>query len=283
MAGTLLIGYDVESPEPEITRTFLRKAVTLHEAMEVPATLFVVGRTLEANQDAFRAVAGHPLFDLQQHTYSHVLLKTVCMEHDDKVELHRGGTLEQIREEVRRASRLLREALGVECIGLCGPYNYYRGLSDRPDILAILHEEGIRFTRTYGRNEKDYQPVSFAVQPFWYESQGFPDMLEIPLQGWQDVYLRGQLGWENVEPYLEHLRRDCEEVARRGAVWSYGTHDWSSLRGDPEMRIIRELVVQAKTREMVILSHRTYFERCASAQEWTNRNPISPRLSRLQG
>ena len=260
--GTLLIGYDVEHADRQITGQFLRTVVGAHDTLGVPATLFVVGRTLEANREQFRSMAQHPLFDIQQHTYSHTLLKTVCMEKPNGAfELYRGGTLRKIRSEVQRASALLRDELGIACVGLCGPYGYYRGLMDRPDILEILHSAGIRFARTYARNERDAQPVSFDVQPFWYDVQGFPDMLEIPLAGWQDVYLRWMYGWTDVDSYIGQLKRDCAEAARRRAVWSFCTHDWSSIREDSGLRAVRELVSEARALDVEILSHRAYYER----------------------
>ena len=91
-----------------------------------------------------------------------------------------GGSLKVIRKEVKMANNSLKKYLDVTCQGIRGPYGYYRGLSDRPHILLILHEEGIRFTSTYLRNEDDWQPVPLEAQPFWYGLQGFPDMLEIP-------------------------------------------------------------------------------------------------------
>jgi peptidoglycan/xylan/chitin deacetylase (PgdA/CDA1 family) len=260
--STLLIGYDVESPQPDVTQRFLRAALSLHTDLDVPATFFLVGRTVVANVDSLRPFAAHPLFDLQQHTYAHTRLKTVCMEKPDgSVELYEGGSLQKIRSDVRRASQVLQDELGVAPIGLCGPYCYYRGLMDRPDILKVLHSAGIRFTRTYGRNEKDFQPVSFAVQPFWYDAQGFGDVLEIPLNGWQDVYLRWQYGWEDVDSYIAQLKRDCAEAAQRGAVWSFCTHDWSSIREDEGLRAVRELVGEARSLGMEIMTHRAYYER----------------------
>src|SRR5687767_11689297 len=158
-AGTFLIGYDVEAGNPDVTRRFLRRVVEIHEGTGVPATFFLCGRTIERNLEELRPLAEHPLFDFQQHTYNHVLLKTVCIEDPQEgMRLYRGGTLEQIREEVSSTNALLREEYGVACEGLTGPYAYYRGLMDRPDILEILWDEGIRFTRTWGRNEKDWQP-----------------------------------------------------------------------------------------------------------------------------
>ena len=74
--GTMLIGYDVEAHGAEdVTPRFLDQARALHHRLGVPATLFVVGQTLEQWVSAFQSIAADPLFDLQQHTYSHQLLK----------------------------------------------------------------------------------------------------------------------------------------------------------------------------------------------------------------
>ncbi|HET7768430.1 MAG TPA: hypothetical protein VFN74_06605 [Chloroflexota bacterium] len=84
------------------------------------------GRTIERNRDELRPLAEHPLFDFQQHTYNHVLLKTVCIEDPQEgMRLFRGGTLEQIREEVSRTTAPLRKAveLGME---RCTYADYYR-------------------------------------------------------------------------------------------------------------------------------------------------------------
>lgn len=259
--ATFLIGYDVEHQDPAVTRTFLERAVDVHTRLQAPATFFVVGRTLEANKDAFRAIAGDPLFDIQQHTYSHVLLKTVCQENEQGIRLFPGATLEQIREEVQRTNALLAETLGVSCRGLTGPYNYYRGLMDRPDILDILWDCGIRYLRTYGRDAHDWQPVPFDVQPFWYSAQGFPGMLEMGITGWQDCILREQLGWSNLDGYLAAVMPDLDQIARRDLVWSYVQHDWSSIREDPSMRLTGDLLRAVQDRGVEIVHYGTYYER----------------------
>ena len=174
MPGIMLVGYDVEEPDPATTQHFLTQACRLHDDLGFPATLFVVGRTLQHSVPAFREIAQDPLFNLQQHTYSHKLLKTVCIDDGKSVRIVRGETLETIRDEVRRTNTLLAELLGITCTGITGPWCYYRGLRDRPDILELLWEEGIRFTRTDGRNAQDWHPVALDLQPYWYEAQGFP-------------------------------------------------------------------------------------------------------------
>src|SRR3954470_15248926 len=106
--GTMLIGYDVEwRGEGDVTPWFLDQARSLHNRLGVPATLFLVGQTLERWVPQFQAIAGDPLFDIQQHTYSHRLLKTVYIEDGRSVRVERGVTVEVTREEVRKTSALL--------------------------------------------------------------------------------------------------------------------------------------------------------------------------------
>jgi len=256
--STLLIGYDVESMgKPEVVREFLTKAEEVHR--EHPCTFFLVGQVIEENARELERLAGNPSFDFQQHTYSHKLLKTVCMERDGEITVYPGMPFAEIEDEVGRTCELLMRHFGKECLGITGPWAYYRGLSDRPDILEVLHRLGIRFTRTWGRDEHDFQPVAFEVQPFRYAPQGFGDMLEVPIHGWQDVYWRDINGWENVEGYAEYLLECLDYAAGRGLVWSHGTHDWSSVRNDPEMSLIRTILSAADRRNVAIKSYSQYY------------------------
>jgi peptidoglycan/xylan/chitin deacetylase (PgdA/CDA1 family) len=203
--ATLLYGYDVECGEPEITQAFIKQAIKVHESLEAPCTFFVTGQTLEKNVEALKAAAARPdLFNIESHTYSHMLLKTVCQDVDGEISIFRGGSIDALRTEIQRSVELTRELLGIEVKGLCGPYCYYRGLSDRPDILDVAHEFGIRFTRTWGRNEKDWQPTELSLQPFWYAPQGFGDVMEFPVHGWQDCIWRDINGWANTEAFVEY-------------------------------------------------------------------------------
>ena len=261
--GTMLIGYDVEAVwEKETTGRFLREARRLHHELQIPATLFVVGQTLERWLPAFREIAADPLFDLQQHTYSHQLLKTVYIDNGTSIRVVRGVGLKEISREVRKTSRLLRRRLGVGCIGLTGPWCYYRGLRDRPDILQVLWEEGIRFTRTDGRNEKDWHPVPIDLQPYWYDRLGFPQMLEVPIHGWHDCVLREEvLGWDDLHGYVEAVKPYVDRAADEQKVFSYLQHDGSSIRGDPRMQATEALLRYAQDRGLQFMSYRAFYER----------------------
>ena len=160
----------------EVTFQFLSQMRCVHEELSAPCTLFICGRLLEEPHilKALQGLAGSELFDLQQHTYSHQRLKTVVEDDGKQITVFKGVSLEKIREEVEYTNRIFEEKLRISCSGICGPYGYYRGLMDRPDILEILHQAGIRFTRTYSRNENDYNPLSIIYNLLRMSRKDFP-------------------------------------------------------------------------------------------------------------
>ena len=226
-AATLLIGYDVEACAigeglaclgahgmgEAIDRTSTAKALDIirrnHEEHAVPATLFVCGRTLVHNVEALEPFVDHPLFDIQQHTYSHTLLK------DDH---WKGGTFlasppVAIDQEVRQTSEALHRLLGVECIGLRTPHGYHLGLTDRPEMLEVLAELRHPFRVVVGaqrRRASTRHPLS--VQPFWYGEQGYPDLLEIPFQHWLDGTWFEEYGIDRGAEFAGVLEAAIDEI-----------------------------------------------------------------------
>lgn len=170
-----------------------------------------------------------------------------------------GANLEVIREEVRKANNALKEYLDVTCLGIRGPYGYYRGLSDRPDILKILHEEGIRFTSTYLRNQDDWQPVPIDVQPFWYKLQGFPDILEIPGQGWADCIWRDINGWRNRKEYKQYLKSTLDAFSRRKLTWGTVFHDWAIIKENPTADTMSEFIQYAKEKGLTMSNYAKFY------------------------
>ena len=242
MRGTILFGIDVESASDD-TLAFVEHAGALFKELNVPATWFVTGGTLEKYPDVFRKVDGEGLIDLQGHTYSHLLLKTVLMQLPDGVTAHGsigwhmvpGASPQEIDQDLARCQQVFRNVLGREATALTTPWAYYRGLGDRPDLLKIVHSHGFRALRSFGRNERDCQPVPLQWQPFFYKPQGFPDVLECLIHDYQDDFY-----WEMFAPeedgknYADHLRKVADRVAAENLTWSLCSHDhhWN----DPESR-----------------------------------------------
>ena len=262
--ATFLLGYDVEHNAPAVTRHFLATARRVHEDLNAPCSLFIVGRTLRQSPDAFRALLDHPLFDLQQHTETHLLLKTVYQENADGVQVFRGGSPEEVRADVAAAQATFAEFLGFRPIGLTGPYNYYRGLCDRPDLVQIVYDEGIRFLRTWGRDAHDWQPVPYFA-PFPLTALGFPDVWEFGVHGWQDVLRRRELGWENLDGYFARMCDDIDRVVAADGVFSYCQHDWTSTRDDPDMTLTRRILQYAHDRGMRIAAYAPLYAELSSA------------------
>lgn len=272
--ATLLIGYDVEVQDPkgEETRSFLKIAPQIHLDLNAPCTFFACGKTLENNAREFQEVRDKygDLIDFQQHTYSHRLLKTNVQQHEDgRITIARGGSSEQIEEEVSKTSNLLKNLLGVNCLGLTAPTGCYMGLMDRPDILEVLHRLGIRFTRTYHLHKEDFlhwklSTMPFEIQPFWYEPQGFPDILEFPLQGYIDCVWKDIHGYNKTEEYLNLVKTGIDYIVEKDLSWSYAQHDWSSIKGDPKMAVTRATIEYALKKGVKIISYLDYYKEMES-------------------
>lgn len=264
--ATLLFGYDVETCS-ENTLGFLDGARSLHRQYGVPWTIYLTGQTVENYSVEIRGIAADPLLTIGQHTYSHMLLKSVYMTPGDGKPLHGrngnffagGGSIDEIRQEIATTQELIRDRLGVECRGLTGPWGYYRGLVDRPDILQILQDNGILWIRTNARDHRDCQPVPFSEQPFFYADQGFAEILELGVQGYQDEFY-----WERFDDrshgdtYLDYLDWAIRETARTQCVWNVCAHDHATATGDAfrstKGKWLEHLIVRAEELGVRIMS-----------------------------
>lgn len=258
--GVLLIGYDVEASGLDDTAEFLRKVTAIHRAARAPATFFPTGWTLEQAAPLFRAIDADPLFEVESHTYTHERLKPLVERSPAGVRFLPAAEPAAIVRSLERSVGVMRKVLGRGPRGLTIPYGAYRGLADRPDLLALLDRVGFVFVRSYAREANDWQPVDLEVQPHWYAPQGFPRLLEIPIQGWQDVLWRENHGWDDVAGYRRVLDQELERVASENRVWSYCAHDWSSLRGDPELGLIRHVLARAADLDVALATHAQLYD-----------------------
>lgn len=279
MPGTMLIGYDVEripgrvpgekwvgQPVPEnATDLFLDRVLKIHREVGVPATIFILGCKVERHLAQLEACLASGLFEIAQHTHEHFPLKTVLEESPDNVYLP-GLSFDRIEEQLARPVELLRKHLGVHCRGITAPYSYYRGLGDRPDILQLVARHGMSYVRSYGRNSHDYFPLGWEVQPFRYARQGFPDLLEIPMQGWIDAQWRRAHGWQNWSVYHKYLKTQVDRVAVGGWCWSHCQHDWTSVFYDEQLAWTQKLLEYAAKR-LTLLTHYGYYQQSAKEEK----------------
>jgi peptidoglycan/xylan/chitin deacetylase (PgdA/CDA1 family) len=279
--ATLLIGYDTESAavgeglarfigpdvpqyryalDPESTRRGLEILSRVHADLEAPATLFLCGRTiLHALEPVERAVATG-LFDVQQHTYSHLVFRDVRYSAGGEAEAVIPETPHvALREELAFTSDLIRRYLGRECVGLRTPFGYYRGLRDRPDLLELVAETGHRYVSSWGRNEENGNPTPW-VQPFAYAEEGFPELLEIPFQFWLDGIWFDRNGYYDGAGFRAALEGAIDHVAEHDLVFATAFHDWVAVAADEEgTGWVRGLLTRARARGVEIMSYTDYW------------------------
>ena len=283
--AAILIGYDVESAavgeglarflspqtpqylyalEPESARQGLKVIRRVHSELEAPATLFTCGRTLLHALEPLHDAEATGLLDVQQHTYSHVVFRDVVFTAEGG-----SGTLTLpesapvvLREELGITSELVRKYFGHDCVGLRTPFGYYRGLRDRPDLLGVIADAGLRYVTSWGRNEQNGNPSPFDVQPFAYEHEGFPALLEIPFQFWLDAIWFDAHGWGNGAGFRRALEAAVDEVAERDLVFGTCFHDWAVVAADEERTgWIRGALERARERGVETLSYTDYWRR----------------------
>jgi peptidoglycan/xylan/chitin deacetylase (PgdA/CDA1 family) len=286
--GTILIGYDTEtgavgealsrmpeSPnyashrlalEPDTCAKALALLTRIHDEEGVPATIFICGRTLLHSLDAVREANATGIFDVQQHTFSHVAFRDIEYAPRPGI-LARipASPIEALREEVAWTSTLVERYLGHPVVGIRTPFGYYRGLRERPDLLEVLRVAGIRYVTSWGRNEQNGNPTPW-VQPFAYAEEGYPDILEIPFQHWLDVVWFDTYGFDSGAGLLQSLRGAVDEVADGDLVYGACFHDWVALASDEEhVGWLRGFLQYARERGVEVTTYTEYWRRSTGA------------------
>ena len=137
------------------------------------------------------------LFDVQQHTFSHVPFKDIVYSPEPGL----VGTIpaappEALLEELAFTSRLIREHVGGDVRRpahavrlLPRPARPARPARDRP------RRPGSATSHRGAATRRTRNPTPW-VQPFAYAEEGYPDILELPFQFWLDVVWFDQHGYD---------------------------------------------------------------------------------------
>ncbi|MBN2326454.1 MAG: polysaccharide deacetylase family protein [Candidatus Omnitrophica bacterium] len=244
-----IAAYDTESPT---CLKACRKIVEAHKKHAMPATFFVVGKTLEANASEYRSLLDDPLFEIASHTYSHRMLRDhpFC-----------GGaiSLEEKRVEIFKGKEAVERVFERPCLGVRSGCGFDDGLRGAKDVLALVEESGMHYVSTllWG---PDYSLPALLTEPFSYKEDGFPDVWELPGHGWHENILKNHNRWGSrrvtlwpplmpeaipagfVEApedefavnrvFLDRAKADRKTFA--SLIW----HPWSLHQFDPEMRML---------------------------------------------
>jgi hypothetical protein len=183
-ATRYIAAYDTESPG---CLAACRRIVAVHQRLQVPATFFITGKTLEVNAKEYRELLADPLFEVASHTWSHKLLR-------DNALCGRAVSAAEKKEEIFRSKELIESVFERPCVGLRPAVGFDNAFKGAADVLALVREAGYRYVSSllWG---PDCSMPALIEEPFHYGADGFADVWELPGHGWHENLLKNHNRW----------------------------------------------------------------------------------------
>lgn len=244
-----IAAYDTESPA---CLAACRKIVAVHKKLEMPATFFITGKTLEANIKEYRELFTDPLFEVASHTWSHKLLR-------DNALCGPAVSPDEKWEEIFKAKALIERVFERTCVGLRPAVGFDNAFRGAVDVLTLVREAGFQYVSSllWG---PDCSMPALIEEPFHYGADGFADLWELPSHGWHENLLKDHNRWgarrltlwpspmpEGIPTKFVKTPNDEFEVNRVflekaletgkphiSLIW----HPWSLHAFDPEMKML---------------------------------------------
>ena len=251
----MLIRYDAESRQPEEIRGVFEKMVSVHRKEGIPASFFCMGAAVEMRESQFQSffdeVKDDPLFDIQDHSYSHVGLG---YDH--------GRSVNELRADFDRSFDVHERMRGERPIGVSmagtgsrdgkrlAGFDATEKTRAELDMLAGL---GIRMINTF------HSGVDGSKHFVSYRDLGHPEMMGFPSGYGDNGWLRGrQFG----DP-REYILSQIKERAARGEHIPLMFHDdtvWIDV-DDKELDIVRLVADAGRNAGFELVTHRECYRR----------------------
>lgn len=183
-ATRYIAAYDTESAA---CLAACRKIVEMHKRHAMPATFFILGKTLEADAEAYKNLLQDPLFEVASHTYSHRMLR-------DNPFCGAGINAEQLHEEIFKGKESVERVFEKPCLGIRSGCGFDNGLKGAKNVLALVQEAGLKYVSTWLWGP-DYSLPALLTDPFPYREDGFADIWELPGHGWHENLLKDHNHW----------------------------------------------------------------------------------------
>ncbi len=237
-----------------------RRIVEVHKRLEMPATFFITGRTLEASAREYKELLSNPLFEVASHTWSHKLLR-------DNALCGPAASAEEKREEIFKGKELIERVFERPCVGLRPAVGFDNALNGAGDVLKLAHEAGFKYVSSllWG---PDCSMPALLREPFHYGDDGFADLWELPGHGWHENLLKDHNRWgsrrltlwpspmpeaiptkfvKTPEDEFQVNRIFLEKARETGKphvslIW----HPWSLHSFDPDMKMLELTFAQAR-------------------------------------
>jgi len=249
MKKIFLLRYDTERNDQKEMDGFFDKVVRVHRSEGIPATFFCTGKAVEARETDFRdffAEAGNDLlFDIQDHSYSHVGLGCTA-----------GKSVDDLKIDYAKSFAVHERVFGRRPIGvsICGNGSVdgkrLKGFDETEkgrEELGMLAELGARMINTFLVNTDEC--AAFGN----YAALGHPEIMGFP-SGYSDT------AWLLHKTYGDPLEFVFSQIARHsnhGNPMPLVMHDWVawSHAPDRELTHVKKIADYARRQGYTLATH----------------------------
>ena len=245
----MLLRYDTEWwGEPAEMAGFLEKLVKVHRQDEIPVTMFCRGFTLENMKLEFTAfhqeTADDPLFDMQDHSYSHVGLG-----------YERGKPVDILEADYERSFQIHSEIFGRRPTGIaiCGTSDdgpFLPGFDATEKSKAEFEMVVKLGTRMINSN---LSGIDGSREFINYKLLGHPEVMGF-VSGYSDTawMYRKEYG-DPVEYMLKEVRTRSEQNEHMPVMF----HDWVAWQKAPDKELshVREIAETGRKLGYTLVTH----------------------------
>jgi len=245
----MLIRYDTEWwGEPAEMAGFLEKVVEVHRKDEIPVTMFCRGFTLENMQSEFTAfyqeVGNDPLFDIQDHSYSHI-----------GIGYEKGKEVDVIQADYERSFNIHEKIFRKRPIGIarCGtsddgpPLTGFDATEKSKAEFESVVKLGTRMIDAF------LTGVDGSRNFIHYGKLGHPDVMGF-ISGYSDtewMYRR-----ESGDP-VEYILGEISKRSMQNEHMPVMLHDWVAWQNAPDKELthVRRIADTGRELGYILLSH----------------------------
>jgi hypothetical protein len=169
-----------------------------------------------------------------------------------------------IRDNIHLATAAMDARLCVKPAGFRTPGGFANGLRDRPDIRALIRDQGFTWVSSLYPPHQVSKPMKEPGAPIWdsilqAQSAAQPfvysdGLIEVPMSPISDIGAFRTGRWE-LEWFLKAIRLGVEWAIERRAVFDFLGHPSCLCVTDPEFRtidLICDLVRKAGDRAAIV-------------------------------
>lgn len=243
-----IIRFDTESRRRKGMKGFFEKVVSVQRTHEIPASFFCRGAAIVKRESEFRAfyreISGDPLFDIQDHSYSHVGLGYA-----------KGKSIEILRADYEKSFSTHERVFGVRPIGvsLCGTkvdgprlagFDATEKSRAELDMLANL---GIRMVDTFhSGHDNSHDFIDYA-------DLGHPEMMGFPSANSDNSWVRGREFGDPVHYIVSQIKKNAS-LGKHMAIMFHDDTEWIDV-DDKDLDLFKLVADVARENDYELSTH----------------------------